>query len=314
MAIDETPIEEWQVSKNGRQFTSIKGPGGGVVWRKGDETIDAARLRRAVEIEAKRQAKATAADQGHASSSGKRGPGRPRGKGRKKDPTPGPTAAEPAAPSKPKVTADQLAGAAEVPLRVIGAFVGQQILGCQFCAQAMSANAGAAAADLANTDNPYMLNLLTWWHGIMTGMAGREGLAMFLLPPVIHHVAPAPMAAIISPIMGIPPRPEKSSSSRHAGHPSPGTPAKPTEPGAPPAPPGGAPEQSNGHIHKPTQADIDELMREREALMTQMRHGPNRPPYDARQEPQNVPGPTRTPSPDEVAGAAGSPIPPEALT
>lgn len=256
----ETPIEEWRRSKatkahpQGREYTVLAGPGGGTVFRQGDETPDAARLRRSIELQAKREAQAAGTE-----------PKRPKGKGRKQDAPPSAKtkAAQDAAQAtdhvkagKGKPSKDQLAAAAELPFAVLGAFVGRGVLDCDYCAQAMQANAGAAAKDLAATSNPYIINLLTWWHGLISTVAVGDGLVKYLGPPIVHHALPAPAAEFLSPFMGVPARPPK----RPHAHREPG-PARaettgpiPASPGMQPPPPPVPPERPVGGDGMPPQA------------------------------------------------------------
>lgn len=233
MSESETPIEEWLTSKpNAKgqtyEYVVLKGPGGGIIRRQGAESAQDARLRRAVQTEAKR-----AQQRGEASTPGP-GPGRPKGKGREPDKPPRP---EPPKPPdlKPTPTQAQLAAAAELPFAIAGAFIGRSMLGCEYCSQAMKANAGLAAADLAKSKNPYVRQLLVWWHGLMYMGAGREGLALFVGVPVIHHLAPQPMYEFVAPFMGMPPRAPSSGQSGHQHGPVSQGPGP--APGAQPPPP-----------------------------------------------------------------------------
>lgn len=324
----ETPTEEWLTNSKGRMYAVIHGPGGGTVFRKGDETVSEARARRAIETEVKRRKQAEPSP----------GPGRPRGKGRKPDPKPA-GATKPA--GKPRPSREQLAAAAELPLQVFGVFVGHQILGCQFCAESMRQNAGPAAVDLAKTTNPYLLNLLVWWHSLVSTFAGGEGLTRYVLPPLVHHAVPEPMAAFMSPFLGVPPRaPTPRREHRHTAPPTraetqaTGQQAGPTAP--PPAPgqpltPEQAAMMAAGQMPgmPPTPEQVQAMAAERAALQaeaarlaairdlgarqaaaaaTQAR-GPNMPPYRASDN--GAPG-TPTAPPVAPEDAAGSPLPPEA--
>lgn len=344
MTETETPIEEWQTVKSGpnqgKLYTVLKGPGGGTVFRQGEETPQEARARRAISIEAKRRKQAETPK-----------PKGPIGKGRKKDPTPGPSSAAPkSASAKPKPTKDQLAAAAEVPLQALGAFVGRGMLGCDYCAGTMMANSAAAARDLASSSNPYMVSLLTWWWQLVHAFAGGDGLVKYLAPPLVHHALPDPAAAFISPFLGVPPR--SPAPERRHEHGSPPRRAETRGPipgdgtaGPPPPPPGGgngamtpdeayAQAQAAMAARPPTPEEAQRMMAERQRLAAEAQRlasiqqtaarqaaaaaSPNMPPYRADQPlPQSAPreaapGTPQAPPPPPGADAMGSPLPPEA--
>jgi len=247
--VAETPIEEWRQSnpdKRGRtyEYIVLKGPGGGLIRRQGAETPDEARVRHAVAQEAKRR---TQRDQ--AAPPKQEGP---KPKGRKPDRPPTPRATPDVnTPAKGKPSQAQLAAAAELPFAVLGAFIGRGVLGCDYCAMTMQANAGRAAADVAKSKNPYIVNLLVWWHGLMAGAAGAEGLALFAGVPVIHHMAPQPMYEFVAPFMGMPARQQTPKSAPHTHGATP-PPAGPPAGGGTPT---GTANGAGGQI-TPQEADI----------------------------------------------------------
>lgn len=327
--------EEWRADKNGKQF--VQGPGRGFagrIFRQGEEeTVEDARAR-AADAQANAGAREARPRERKA----------PRGKGRRPD---RPPHVEPQPKSvKAKPSREQLAAAAEVPLKGIGTFVGYQMLGCEFCAKSMQSNAGLAATDLAASDNPYMVALLQWWHGVMMMvMAGGSGIPSYLLPPVVHHTPMPDFARVtLSGMMGIPPRQPQHDHSHPAPAPAETPPpqqqqappqAPPPGPGAPPPPP----PQSRPPVPQMTPQDAARIAQERAGLEAEARRlmsvrdlamrqqaaasqprGPNVPPYVATnglipEAPANIresaPGTPAAPA-TEPGADAGSPLPPEA--
>lgn len=216
----ETPIEEWRTSKpnakgNTYEYVVLKGAGGGVLRRQGDETPDQARIRHAVLQETKRRKQRDGALPPKKE--------RPKGKGREPDKPPVTPKAKQSAPKRDKPTPAQLAAAAELPLEVLGTFIGHSMLGCSYCAASMRAAAGPAARDLANTTNPYLLRLLEWWQGVLSVAMKGGGFTQFVGVPLIHHAAPDPMYQFVAPFMGMPARPSSGARGGHVHQPPPPT-------------------------------------------------------------------------------------------
>lgn len=225
------PVEEWRTDRNGRLY--LPRPGGGLIWARSEtETPAEARVRDQLARGVKETAK-----QGQRAA-GKRGPGRPRGKGRRPDPTP---PGEKSAPPQPaRATPAQLAAALEIPL-LAPMLYARYVWECDYCAAHFKAAAPGAAHDLvtAASSNEYLLRALEGWQRIVAGVlaGGRfPGLSIYAGIPFLHHLAPEQALNFIGPMAGIPPRPAGHDHKRRQPGPARAETVQP-EPGAPVAAP-----------------------------------------------------------------------------
>ena len=192
-----TTREEWQTraGPQGRTRYWIPNPGGrGPIWRRGEETVEEARAR-ALREDAEKVGSL---------------PGEeplfelPRTEGKKADPKPK-GAPKPRKHPKP-TSADLEAVLAE--LLSAPAIPMAALVRCDYCANHFAVEGPHAARQLVtlSEEQPAFRRLLERLYRSWTQITYGAVLAAYIGKPVLHHLAPEELAAIVSPFVGVPPR------------------------------------------------------------------------------------------------------------
>jgi hypothetical protein len=187
---------EWKQDKKGRYYIPrVEGAGGGMIWRKGDETVDEARARDTERSQHKKRS----------------------------DPKPGGKHAAKSGPPK-ATTAELESFLAE--LLVMPAIPVKTLLGCDYCMHHFLTQGPLAAHQIAelSTDNPALRRLLERMYVSWTSLTYGAVLAAYIGKPLLHHAAPAPVLEAAGPFLGVPPRaPTRETQHEHVRYKGPNT-------------------------------------------------------------------------------------------